>query len=137
MKRYYLDTSIWLDFLEDRNEPDLPKSDWATELIKKIIGENGQIIYSDLIVAELAVSNYTRAEINVFFNKLRPILRYVEPHARLLGKAKDLAKKRYIPKGDALHALIAREEKAILVTLDHHFKQLADICKPRKPTDII
>ena len=36
MQRYYLDTSIWLDLFEDRNEPNFPKSDWAEKLNQKI-----------------------------------------------------------------------------------------------------
>ena len=52
-------------------------------------------------------------------------------------KAKDLSSKRDIPKGDALHALIARDNKATLVTLDNHFKKLLDITKPKRPQDLI
>ena len=53
------------------------------------------------------------------------------------GKAKDLAAKRNIPKMDALHALIARDAGALLVTLDHHFKELTDITKSYQPNELI
>jgi len=36
-KRFYLDTSIWLGFFEERDEPNFPKGTWAKKLIKKII----------------------------------------------------------------------------------------------------
>jgi hypothetical protein len=36
-ERFYLDTSIWLDFFENRNEPNFSKGTLAKELIKKII----------------------------------------------------------------------------------------------------
>ena len=38
---------------------------------------------------------------------------------------------------DALHALIARDNKCIMVTRDAHFKKLLDIINPKKPEDII
>ena len=45
--KYYFDTSIWLDFFEDRNEPNLPKSKWARELVNKIIENDDKVLYSD------------------------------------------------------------------------------------------
>ena len=33
--------------------------------------------------------------------------------------------------------LLIQENRAILVTLDHHFQQILDIEKPRRPQDII
>ncbi len=67
-EKYYLDTSIWLDFFEKRNMPNLPKGDWAHKLLEKITKNN---------------------------------------------------------------------DKAILVTLDNHFKSLPEIIKPKRPQDII
>ena len=43
-EKFYFDTSIWLDFFEDRNEPNLPKSDWARKLVTKeglLVGGSG------------------------------------------------------------------------------------------------
>ena len=53
------------------------------------------------------------------------------------GKARDLAHKRKIPKEDATHSLIARKEKAILVSRDYDLKALSDIIKVKKPEEII
>jgi len=36
---------------------------------------------------------------------------------------------RNVPRGDALHAIIARDHKLILITRDNHFKKLEDISK--------
>jgi len=38
--RYYLDTSIWIDLFEKRDEPNLPKGTWAQNLFDKIIKTN-------------------------------------------------------------------------------------------------
>ena len=48
VERYYLDTSIWLDFFENRNEPNMPKGDWAHNLLERITKNNDKAIYSVL-----------------------------------------------------------------------------------------
>ncbi|MBI2047107.1 PIN domain-containing protein, partial [Candidatus Pacearchaeota archaeon] len=53
------------------------------------------------------------------------------------GKAKDLSKKRDIPLFDALHALLARDQRATLVTRDKHFEKLSDIISYKKPEELI
>ena len=136
-KAYYFDTSIWLDFFENRDEPNLPKGRWAQELVKRIVMEESKIVYSDNVLIELNVLGYSYYEINQMFKILRPILIYVESNLKQVGKAKDLALKRDIPKRDALHAILARENKAILVTLDKDFQKLVDIAKPNNPKYLI
>lgn len=137
VKKYYFDTSIWLDFFEDRDEPNLLKGKFAKELIDKIIKNDDKIIYSDNGVIELKMSGYSLYEIRDMLQFLKPILIFVESTEKQLGKAKDLSLKRNIPKRDALHALIARDNNAILVTLDKHFQKILDIIKPIRPQDII
>ena len=137
VEKFYFDTSIWLDFFEDRDEPNLPKGRWAQELINKIIKSDSKILYSDNNIIELNVAGYNIYEIEMMFIKLKPILIFVESTEKESGKAKDLALRRNIPKRDALHALIARDNRATLVTLDQHFKKLLDITKPNRPQDLI
>ena len=136
-RKCYFDTSIWLDFFENRNEPNFPKGDWAHQLLSKITKDNGKILYSDIVVLELGVVGYGPYEIEKMFKKLKPILLFVESTEKQLKKAKDLSTKRDVPKGDALHALISRDNKANLVTLDNHFKKLLDITKSNRPQDLI
>ena len=62
---------------------------------------------------------------------------FVESTNAEIKRAKDLALKRDIPKGDALHALIARDNNSILVSLDNHFQLLKDIAKIKKPQELI
>jgi hypothetical protein len=37
MQRYYLDTCIWVDYLENRQDRFRPLGDWALRLIKQIV----------------------------------------------------------------------------------------------------
>ena len=136
-EKYYLDTSIWLDFFENRNESNLPKWDWAHKLLDEITKNNYKVIYSDIVILELGVVGYQSQEIEKLFEKIKPILIFVESTEKQMRKAGDLSSKRNIPKGDALHALIARDNKLILVTLDNHFKKLLDIIEPKRPQDLI
>ena len=135
-KRYYFDTSIWLDFLEKRDEPNIPKGEWATELVEKISKESGEIILSDNNIAELEAIGYSRYDIGDLLSSLRSII-YVESTKHEVGIARDLSQKRNIPRRDVLHALIARDNGAILVTLDRHFESLIDITKPHNPKTLI
>lgn len=137
MRFYYLDTSVQLDFLENRNEPGIPKGEWAKKLIKIIIEEEDKIIVSDNNLLELANLGYTEFDIDGLLMKFKLNIVFVESTGKEIGKAKDLAYKREIPKRDALHALIARDNEAILITLDRHFQKLSDIIKPHSPKEFI
>ena len=136
-EKYYLDTSIWLDFFENRNEPNLPKGEWAHKLLNKITQNNDRIIYSDNTIYELSIIGYPTYELDSILQPLKPILIFVESTEKEISKAKDISLKRNIPKRDALHALIARDNKSILVTLDRHFQKLSDIIKIKGPQDLI
>ena len=134
---YYFDTSIWLDFFENRDEPNFPKSIWARKLIRKIIQEEGKIIFSDNNMIEFVENGYLEFEIEEKLNKFGDLVIHIDSTEKEIGKAKDLAQKRNVPKRDALHALIARDNNAILITIDNHFKKLTDIAIPHKPKDFI
>ena len=52
-------------------------------------------------------------------------------------EAKKIAEEREVPKGDVIHAILARDNNAILISRDKHFQLLKDICEVMKPEDII
>ncbi|MBI4450527.1 type II toxin-antitoxin system VapC family toxin [Candidatus Woesearchaeota archaeon] len=135
--RYYLDTSIWRDFFEERDEPNFPKTTIAHQLLVKTVLNDCHIIVSDMVVCELESAGYAQAEVENLFAPLKPVLLFVEATEKQVGKAKDLAAKRDVPKGDALHALIARDQKAVLVTYDGDFQKLLDIAKAKTPRELI
>ena len=135
--KFYLDTSIWLDFLENRNEPNFPKGDLAKELISKIINENGKIILSKAVKNELITLGYSKYNLEILFNLFRNNIIEIHTNKKQYGKAKDLKNKRKVPFFDALHAVLARDNKAIMVTRDKHFNELLDITKYKKPEEII
>ena len=52
-------------------------------------------------------------------------------------EAKKIAEERYLPPGDALHAILARDNNLIMITRDKHFKKLGDIAPHYKPEEVI
>ena len=137
MNRYYFDTSIWLDFFENRNEPSLSKGDLARKLIDKIIRENGKIICSEAIKNEMISLKYSRYEIESLFLPYKKIILWTHTNKKQFGKAKDLSKRRNIPLLDVLHAILAKDNRATLITRDGHFDKLRDIILKRRPEDFI
>lgn len=115
----------------------MPKSYWAKELIKKIILNNDKIIISDVVKNELITLGYSKYNLDEIFSNLRNIIIYINSNKKQIGKAKDLSMKRKIPLLDVLHALISRDNKAILITFDNHFKQITDIVKTKTSKEII
>ncbi len=134
MAIYNLDTSIWLDFGMKRGK----NGESALKLIIKIIKENSVIIYSNIHIKELRDFGYSMDEINSLFHVVKPNnLRYVNTSKEQKDEAKQLAYKKKIPKADALHAILARDNDAILISRDLHFKDIKYVIETKKPEEII
>ena len=136
-KKYYFDTSIWLDFLEERDEPHFLKSTLIRQLIEKIVLSGDHIIVSDMNMMELEKLGYTHYELAILFDALRPLIIFIESSQEQLRRARDLAHKRAVPKADALHALLAREYSAFFIASDAHFKQLTDIVRAHRVEEFL
>jgi predicted nucleic acid-binding protein len=136
-EKYLIDTSIWVDLYEDRkgfkNEP---LGDYALKLLTQIKAKESIIAITDLLVRELE-SNYSMAEINGIFKLFKKTSEKIIATEEQRKEAEKIAIERNVPKGDALHAIMARDSNLILVSRDKHFKQLADISKSFKPEELI
>ena len=132
-----LDTSIWLDWFEDRNEPHFPKSDMAHRLLSEVVIADDQIVVSDVVIFELSNVGYSLQEVDRLLRPLKSIIVFVEATEKEVRKSKDLSRKRLVPQGDALHALIARNHKAVIVTFDRDFQKLVDIVKSKTPRELV
>jgi predicted nucleic acid-binding protein len=78
---------------------------------------------------------YSLAEINGMFKIFQNSIKIIATSEQR-AEAKKVAIQRSVPPGDALHAIMARDNKLILITRDRHFKQLKDISKHYKPEEI-
>lgn len=136
-EKYYIDTSIWMDLLEDRKGyNDEPLGDYALKLFAMIKSKKHTLVVSDLLIRELE-SNYSVEEINGMVLPFQKIMEKVFVTKEQRDEAKRIAEERNVPPGDVLHAIIARDNKYIMVTRDKHFKDLTDVTKHYKPEEII
>ncbi len=134
MTDFYLDTSIWLDFYERRGV----HGEAALELIRKIIMENHRIVYSDLVIRELKHLGYPQDEIIKLFSIGKSLhIQRIHIYKEQIEEAKKIALQRHVPKGDALHAILARDNDAILISYDQDFEWLGDITICKNPEEIM
>lgn len=72
-ERYFIDTSIWIDFYEDRiGYKDEPLGEYAFKLLAKIKAKESRIVISDFLVRELE-TQYTIEQINGIFKPFEKI----------------------------------------------------------------
>ena len=139
MARYYVDTSIWRDLLEDRRDNIKPLSEFAFKFMQKILDEKHTIVFSKEIEVELR-KRFKIEQINELiierFAKENLVL-YVEADNSRVDEAEKLSLERKIPVYDALHAILARANQAILVTRDKHYEELQDIAEIKTPEQVI
>jgi len=134
--KYYVDTSIWRDYYEDRKDKLKPLGEFAFEFFRKVKLNADKIFYSDLIIEELNIA-YNEKEIKEIFNIIEEenLLEKVEISKNQVKEALELKRKLQIPFGDALHAILAKDNNAILVTRDEHFLKI-DFVNVKNPEDL-
>lgn len=137
-ERYYIDTSIWRDFYENRRDRFRPLGEWAFEMFRKIIREKGEILYTKLVIEELS-EKFNANEINKILQiaKDSGALIYVETSHEQAKEALILSRELKIPKGDCLHAIVARDNCAVMVARDRHFDELRHIVEVKKPEELL
>jgi len=136
-QKFYLDSAIWRDYYENRSDKFRSLGEWALKLINNIIENGDYIIYSDFIVKELKIK-YSEEEIKDILEIAgkRNLLFKADISEFQAKEAAVLCKKKKIAFGDALHAILARDNDAIMVTRDRHFLELTDITEIKKPEDL-
>ncbi|MEK6921710.1 MAG: PIN domain-containing protein [Nanoarchaeota archaeon] len=131
---YYFDTSIWIDIYDKRGY----NGEVAKKLMEKIILQDSYVLYSDVVVLELKRLDFFESEINQMLGIAKPDhIKRVQSSRNQIEEAKNLAKQRNVPLRDALHAIIARDNGAQLVSRDWDFEQLKDVTNTKKPEDLL
>src|SRR3989338_468727 len=114
VEKFYVDTSIWIDLYEDRkgyrNEP---LGEYALKLFSMIKAKENKLIISDILIRELE-GYYSIEEINGMIMPLNKIIEKIFSTKEQVKEARKIAEERNLPFGDALHAILARENGFIL-----------------------
>ncbi len=135
-RRFYLDTSIFIDYFEDRSDRFRPLGEWAHNLLALIKAGEEVLVVSDLLREELA-KRFPEGRIDEILQNYGMIVLEIEFTREQFTEALKIARERGVPCKDAIHAIIARDSYAILVARDNHFERLLDIAIPRKPEELI
>jgi predicted nucleic acid-binding protein len=137
----YLDTHIFVDFWNERVDKMRPLGEFAYELLRETISCKHNLLFSDLIIAELTNScGLTEHDIwnELFSDVIRAgKLSKVQITENQKQEARDMAARLNIPRSDALHAILAKDNNAVLVSRDHHHESVRDFVKVLAPEDII
>ena len=132
-ERFYIDTSIWIDVYEDRkgyNGELLGRC--GSKLLFHIIATDSMIIITDYLIIELC-NKYNIEQVKCMMMPFEKIIKRIDISSEQYREAEILAFERRVPYGDALHSIIARDSKCILIARDRHFDRLRDISEPHTP----
>lgn len=102
MKKLYLDTNIYLDYLENRKDKLRPLGDFAFNLIRRAVECEFKIVISDVVIKEIEgkVTEDTLSEMIKILNRKLIRVESTEEQRERAGKRKTHFT-------DALHAIIA------------------------------
>ena len=133
-----MDTAIWRDYFEDRGDGTRPLGEFAFQFFRKC-GENNAVIFvSDVVVLELKI-RFSEQQSKELFSSFESMITWLKASAKQTSEArKEWAKRnKSLPFKDVLHAIIARDNKAVLVARDKHFfDSLSSIVEVQKPEDV-
>jgi len=105
VEKYYIDSSIWMDFYEDRKGfKGEPLADYAWKLFSLIHAKKSKVIFSDLLMLELNTF-YSDEQINGMMKLFAGLIEKVVITEEQSVEAGKIALKRKLPKSDVLHAV--------------------------------
>lgn len=133
-----MDTSIWRDYFEDRNDGIKPLGEFAFSFLQKCIEHKIQIVVSDTIIFELE-EYYSKEKIEFVFSPFEEIIKFVSVEHSILAEARTewIKLGKILPFNDVVHAVKAKHSNAVLITRDKHFellKEIVESCTPENAT---
>ncbi len=138
MVLYYLDTCIWRDFAENRTDGSRPLGEWARAFLKKAFADRHSLVWSVVVERELTgVPQHSHIlKIRQEFEAAGLIVTVSHTYAQLREGA-ILSRDLRVPLDDALHAVLARDADAVLVTRDAHFQRLRAVVLSAAPEEFL
>ncbi len=137
-KKFYLDTAIWRDYFEDRKDGLRPLGEFAFQFLRECKRGGNELLVSDTVIFELE-AGVSKEQVKEIFSRFKKIIRKITANDEQVSEARKEWNKRnrVLPFKDVLHAIIARDNNAVLVTRDNHFFDLlTSIVEVRRPKEI-
>ena len=135
-KRFYVDTSVWRDYLEDRSDGLRPLGLFAFKFFHYCKKHRCKVLYSSHMLDEFGKA-YSSERIQETMGLIdQDLLQQVIVTKDAIILAVDL-QKQGMHKEDALHAALAIVNNAILVSRDKHFKENPDLVDGKTPEEAI
>ncbi len=135
-RKFYLDTSIWRDYFEDRGDLIRPLGEFVFQFLRQCREHGCTILYAEPVLFELK-QRFLPDFLEDAFSSLADMIVEVPFSQVQIDEAKTISTSRNLPFNDVLHAIIARDNGAIMVTRDKDFEALADIVESQMPEEII
>lgn len=139
--KIYLDTSIYLDYWQNRADKMRPLGEFAFSLMKEAIKCRFLILISNEVLKELEkVTGFSEEKVwNTILSSLKEAnkIAIVKINLNQIKESEKIAKQKNIPKADALHAVLSRDNDAILISRDYHHDSVREIAEVMKPEEIL
>ncbi|MDD2531896.1 MAG: PIN domain-containing protein, partial [Candidatus ainarchaeum sp.] len=135
MKKFYLDTNIWLDYFENRSDGLRPLGEFAFQFLKDSLNFNCEIYYSNFTLFELK-NKINEKEFTRALEFIKKNLIFIESTKQDWKEAQNLSKKTNLHSADALHLVIAKKNDCTLITRDKHFDSI-DLIEIKRPEEVL
>lgn len=110
--------------------------EFAFQFLKSCEKKGCTVFYSEAVVHELK-RDYSDEKIKQVFSSFEHFLEIVPISNEQYLESKKLAKvKTESHESDILHAILARDSQAMIITRDFHFESLRDIVEIKAPEEV-
>jgi len=132
--KYYIDTCIWIDLYENREDNFRPLGEFALQFLSYLNCED-VIFYSKLTLKELR-KKYSDKAIASIFEIVKDNLVFIEFLEEDFVNSKIILSSGLVHYSDAMHIALARRVSAVLVTRDKEIL-ISGLIDSHKPEELI
>ncbi len=139
--KVFVDTHIFIDYFLDRKDRFKPLGEFAFQFFKKAVECRYFVIICQPVIDELC-SALSKNEKAVWEDVLYDLVKakkieLITFSREQMKEASAISAERNVPKYDALFAIIARDNNAIIVSRDkHHHENLSDLVRVSRPEEL-
>lgn len=136
----YVDTHIFIDYYLDRKNHFRPLGEFAFNFIRNAASCKYHVLISSFNLIELS-DNLKMSEQDLWEKVLNLLyeagkITVVEVSDAQRAESRKISKERKIAIADALFAILARDNNAILISRDIHHDEVKDFVEVKKPEEL-